>query len=107
MVRKAKTFAVQDLGLKATHNYESFVQLDAPCVSWAVSASHPLELKEKTWSFPIVGEVPYLGFFTKEAAEKKAQSLEEGESPRPDTWVRCVPAFSSQIGRAHVELQSH
>ncbi|HEY8279356.1 MAG TPA: aminopeptidase [Bdellovibrionota bacterium] len=95
MVGKAKAFAVNELGLKATKNYETFVQLDAPCVSWAVSASHPLLLEEKKWKFPIVGEIPYLGFFKKESAHKKAKELEEEETPKPDTWVRCVPAFSS------------
>jgi predicted aminopeptidase len=95
LVRKAKIFAVGDLGLHATKNYETYVQLDAPCVSWAVSASDPLRLEEKKWKFPIVGEVPYLGFFSKEGAEKEAARLRETEEPVPDTWVRCVPAFSS------------
>jgi len=95
IVRQAKAFAGQELGMKVTKNYETFVALDAPCVSWAVSASDPIELKEKKWKFPIVGEVPYLGFFTKEAAEKEAARLREKEAPVPDTWVRCVPAFSS------------
>ncbi len=95
MVKKAKAFAVKDLGLKATKNYETYVALDAPCVSWAVSAAHPLELVEKKWKFPIVGEVPYLGFFSKGDAEAEAKRLEASEQPKPDTWVRCVPAFSS------------
>lgn len=95
VVKQAKAFAVSDLGLHATKNYETFVQLDAPCVSWAVSAANPLVLEEKKWKFPIVGEVPYLGFFTKEGAEKEAKKIREGETPEPDTWVRCVPAFSS------------
>ncbi|MGZ3656411.1 MAG: aminopeptidase [Bdellovibrionota bacterium] len=95
MVKKAKAFAVSDLGLHATKNYETFVQLDGPCVSWAVSAAAPLALEEKKWSFPIVGEVPYLGYFTKAGAENEARKLEMEETPKPDTWVRCVPAFSS------------
>jgi|GEM_PF-4573167 len=95
VVNQAKAFAGSDLGMKITKNYETFVQLDAPCLSWAVSASDPIELVEKKWKFPIVGEVPYLGFFTKEGAEKEAARLKEKETPSPDTWVRCVPAFSS------------
>lgn len=95
LVKKAKAFAVSDLGLHATKNYETFVQLDGPCVSWAVSASHPVRLEEKKWKFPIVGEVPYKGYFTKEGAEEEAKRIRESESPEPDTWVRCVPAFSS------------
>jgi len=95
MVRKAKAFAVRELGLKATSSYETFVQLEAPCVTWAVSAAHPLLLEEKKWKFPIVGEVPYLGFFRKERAEEEARKLAAASEPAPDTWVRCVPAFSS------------
>lgn len=95
LVKKTKFFAVKELGLKATNNYTSFVDVGGPCVSWAVSASHPLLLEEKKWKFPIVGEVPYLGFFKKESAEKEAKRLATNEDPHPDVWVRCVPAFSS------------
>jgi predicted aminopeptidase len=94
VVAKAKDFAVREFGLKATKNYEQYVQLEEPCVIWAVAAAHPLELTEKKWKFPIVGEVPYLGFFKKESAEAEAARLKK-ENPTPDTWVRCVPAFSS------------
>lgn len=94
IVREAKAFAVS-LGLKATGSYDSYVQLDNPCLLWAVSAADPLELKEKKWKFPIVGEVPYLGFFRQQSAEDEARRLRESSSPSPDTWIRCVPAFSS------------
>lgn len=93
VVMKAKKFA-NELGLKSTSSYAKFVQLDAPCVIWAVSAADPLELKERKWSFPIVGAVPYLGFFYKDSAEAEASRL-AGEEVKPDTWIRCVPAFSS------------
>jgi len=96
-VIKAKNFAVNELGLKATTNYTKFVQLDGAYVSWAVSASNPLKLEEKKWRFPIVGEVPYIGFFSQKKAERFAENL-LGESSglvRPDIWIRGVPAFSS------------
>lgn len=95
VVGKAKHFAVKELGLSATKNYETFVQLDSPCVVWAVSAAHPLALEEKKWKFPFVGEVPYLGFFQKGSADEEAARIRAEEQPTPDTWVRCVPAFSS------------
>jgi predicted aminopeptidase len=94
IVKRAKEFAVHELGLHATKNYSTFVQLDAPCVVWAVSAADTLVLEERKWKFPIVGEVPYLGFFEKSSAEAQAKRL-EAEKSKPDTWVRCVPAFSS------------
>lgn len=94
VVKRAKDFAMKELGLNATRNYESFVQLDAPCVVWAVSAADALELKEQKWKFPIVGEVPYLGFFKQESAKAEEARL-KSQPQKPDTWVRCVPAFSS------------
>ncbi len=94
LVREAKAFAVE-LGLKATANYENFVKLDGPCLLWAVSAADPLELKEKTWHFPVVGEVPYLGFFRKQSAEDEAKRIQTLHQPAADVWVRCVPAYSS------------
>jgi predicted aminopeptidase len=94
LVKEAKAFAVE-LGLKATANYENFVALDGPCLLWAVSSAHPVELKEKLWKFPLVGEVPYLGFFKKSSAEQEASRIKNLEVPNPDVWVRCVPAYSS------------
>lgn len=95
VVGRAKGFAAAELGMKVTSNYETFVQLEAPCVVWALSASDPLKLEEKKWKFPVVGEVPYLGFYSKQRAEEEAVRLREREQPTPDTWVRCVPAYSS------------
>ncbi|MCO5144215.1 MAG: aminopeptidase [Oligoflexia bacterium] len=93
-VAEAKSFAVNDLGLRATSNYEKYVSLDGPCLLWAVSASHEVRLEEKKWHFPIVGSVPYLGFFQKNKAEAEVVKIQK-ESPDYDSWVRCVPAFSS------------
>lgn len=95
LVQEAKKFASDTLGLKATRSYENFVQLDAPFVSWAVSASLPYKLEEKKWKFPIVGELPYIGYFKKEKAEKFAEEVKKEASPPYDVWVRGVPAFSS------------
>ncbi len=95
-VEEVKGFASKELGLKATKNYTQFVKLDGDYVSWAVSASHPLKLEEKKWKFPIVGELPYIGFFQKEKAERFAKKTkEESAEENLDTWVRGVPAFSS------------
>lgn len=92
VVEKAKQFSTK-IGLKATHSYNNFVKLDGPCLIWAVAAAHPIFLEEKKWKFPIVGEVPYLGFFVESSAMAEARRLKERESA--DVWVRCVPAFSS------------
>ena len=91
-----KEFAARELGLKATKNYTSYVKLEGEYVSWAVSEAHPLRLEEKKWHFPIVGDIPYLGFFQEKKAHDYAENLRsESPEPKPDIWVRGVPAFSS------------
>ena len=63
--------------LEPTNNYTEFVQLDRPVVVYVVSASEPLKFQSVTWSFPIVGSVPYLGWFNRRDAKRQAQKLRE------------------------------
>jgi predicted aminopeptidase len=62
-------------GLRATGNYQQFVPLPRRAVVYSVVASDPLRFQAKTWWFPIVGEVPYLGFFDREDARAFADTL--------------------------------
>jgi predicted aminopeptidase len=61
--------------LRPTGNYHTFVQLDRPVVVHVVTASAPLAFRPKTWWFPIVGRVPYLGWFDKDQARLFADDL--------------------------------
>lgn len=79
-------------GLRATVNYTHYVDLRRPAVVWVVSASRPLKFEAKEWSFPIVGSFPYLGWFSREAAEEHARTIER------DGWevdVRGANAYST------------
>jgi predicted aminopeptidase len=79
-------------GIKPTGSYERFVQLDRPAVVFVVSASHPLRFETHTWWFPIVGSVPYLGWFNARDAERHASRLAE------DGWdvdLRGASAYST------------
>ena len=42
---------------------------------WNVSACDPLSFEPKVWWFPVVGVVPYLGFFSIEEASREEESL--------------------------------
>jgi predicted aminopeptidase len=79
-------------GLKPTPNYASYVQLDQPAVVWVVSACDPLEFKSRVWSFPVVGDFPYLGWFSLQDARGFAQEL-GGEGL--DVDVRGASAYST------------
>jgi len=78
--------------LKPTGNYEEYVDLDGPAVVWVVSAAKPLSFEQKTWWFPIVGSVPYLGWFNRRDAERHAERL-RGEGW--DVDLRGASAYST------------
>ena len=79
-------------GLRATSNYEDYVQLHRSAVVYVVTACEPLRFNAKTWSFPIAGSFPYLGWFDKRSAQDYAHDLEG------DGWdvdVRGASAYST------------
>jgi predicted aminopeptidase len=73
-VKEIKKFGERN-SLRPTGSYHRFVQLDRPVVVWVVTASDPLRFRSRTWWFPIVGRVPYLGWFDRDAAHEFAASL--------------------------------
>jgi predicted aminopeptidase len=92
LAEDAHHFAETDLGLAHTMNYTSYVQLDAPYVTWVVSASAKDELKHYLWKYPLVGEMPYKGFFDPEGARAQADEL---KADGLDTYIRGVSAYST------------
>ncbi|MBK7844749.1 MAG: aminopeptidase [Bdellovibrionales bacterium] len=88
----ARQFSEQNLGLKATQNYTTFADIGRPYVSWIVHASPAFELKHHLWKFPIVGSLPYKGFFSEEEAKQEAQIFSDQNF---DTYVRGVTAYST------------
>ena len=62
------------LGLASTDNY-SAVSLHWNRTIWNVSGCAPLSFTPRTWWFPIVGRVPYLGFFTEAGADRALAAM--------------------------------
>ena len=79
-------------GMAPTTNYQEYVDLPRNSVVYVVSAAPPLKLESLTWWFPIVGSVPYLGFFSADDAKQMARRLEaEGW----DVDLRTASAYST------------
>src|SRR5262249_41967930 len=78
--------------LTATENYVRYTQLDRDAAVYVVQAAPPLELKPRLWSFPIVGTVPYLGWFNVKDAKAYAQTLAQQGL---DVDVRGASAYST------------
>lgn len=83
---------IQDLGLKITKNYQSFVDLKRPYISHLLIVTPEYSLKTKKWWFPIVGSFPYKGFHSEKKADKAAQYFQKKNM---DTYVRGVTAYST------------
>ena len=89
---KARRFAFEDLQLRKTQNYATYIDLHRPYVSWVVHAAYKWELKNYLWSFPIIGDVPYKGYFSEDEAKQEAADMEQLGY---DTFYRGVSAYST------------
>ncbi len=92
LIAEIRRFAIDSLGLKDTENYTKVYDQKGQEIMWVVTASEAFKLKPKLWHFPIVGSVPYKGFFDKEKAKALRNELDkEGW----DTSVRNPGGWST------------
>jgi predicted aminopeptidase len=91
-VMEAREFAVSELGLGAGESYTTFVEVPSDTLALVLSAAYRDRLTPRTWWFPVVGHVPYRGFFDEKAARREQQRLEEEGF---DTYLRPTAAFST------------
>jgi predicted aminopeptidase len=92
LVLAARRFAQDSLHLKAGDSYTTYASLKSDTLAMIVSAAYKDRFQAYTWWFPIVGHVPYKGFFSEAKAWKEARKLEKKGL---DTYVRPTAAFST------------
>ena len=95
--RLALTLAVRDfaqhgLGLRVGDSYTTFAEVPADATVYVVSAARRDRLEMHRWAYPLVGRLPYRGFFDRRAAERQAAALARQDL---DTEVRPALAFST------------
>lgn len=92
VINDIRAFASDELGLSGTKNYTKYVELNRDYLAAVVSASAKDSFKRHEWWFPIVGSVPYKGFFNSEDAKKELEKLRKKDL---DVLMRPVDAFST------------
>ncbi|HEX3127309.1 MAG TPA: aminopeptidase [Thermoanaerobaculia bacterium] len=93
LVLAARTFAAERLGLAAKDTYTTFSDMgEGKSLLTVISASPKDSLTGYRWSYPVVGAIPYKGFFDEQAAEAEKRRL---ESLGYDTYLRPSGAFST------------
>lgn len=91
-IPEIKKYVEDELGIKSTSNYTTYSDIKRPYVVWSLTSAQKYDLQLKSWSFPIVGSFPYLGFFKKEMAEEwQMKEVQNGM----DTNLRGVTAYST------------
>ncbi|MBX3026052.1 aminopeptidase [bacterium] len=92
LVEPIRAYARDALGLRVGGSYRTVAAVDASQVVHVVTAAPRTRLQPLTWWFPIVGRVPYRGYFDAAEASRFAGDLERRGD---DTMVRPAVAFST------------
>jgi predicted aminopeptidase len=90
LVLAAREFAEKDK-FRCGGSFRYYTKIDGP-VSWLLTAVKRDAFVPYTWWFPIVGTVPYKGFFSLDEAQKAEKDLQDKGL---ETSVRPVEAFST------------
>ncbi|MGH7671160.1 MAG: aminopeptidase, partial [Gemmatimonadaceae bacterium] len=92
VVLAARAFAQDSLGLAAKQSFTTYSRLQHDTLVLVLSGAYRDRLAPITWWFPIVGRVPYKGYFDFAAAHAAARQLEaDGDDP----YLRPSAAFST------------
>ena len=92
VVLAARSFASDSIQLRARESFTTFSKLEHDTLVLVLSAAYRDRLKVYSWWFPIVGRVPYKGFFDFGAARSAARALDHDGF---DVYLRPSPAFST------------
>ncbi len=92
LVEEIRNFAIEELGLEKNKNYSTYLDLDQDVLAWVVSACDPLSFNTYLWNYPVMGKLPYKGFYRQKDAVKEGKKMVKKDQ---DVWIRGVEAFST------------
>ncbi len=112
LINEVRKYAIDSLGLKDTKNYKTLYDQKGEEIMWVVTASEPFRLKAKEWDFPVLGSVPYKGFFDKRLAlDLREELVKEGwdvSIRNPGGWSTLGwftdPILSKMLERSEGDL---
>lgn len=88
---EARQFGIDHLGLRGGAEFTRYVDPGGP-VAYNLTAADKTALRIRRWRFPLVGAVPYLGFFKRKDVEAEAKRL---TAAGLDVYIRPVGGYST------------
>ncbi len=112
LIKEIRRYAIDSLHLKDSKNYNAVYDLKGRPTAYVVQACEKYRIKKYLWKFPVVGKLPYKGFFDEEDAKKEVAWLEnQGYDTRiahPSGWSTMGwftdPVLSTMLRRSEGEL---
>ena len=92
LVLATRAFARDSLGLNVGESFSTYSETGRDTLTLVVSGAYRDRLKSYTWWFPIVGRVPYKGYFDFGEARRQERAL---NARGFDTRLGAVSAFST------------
>jgi predicted aminopeptidase len=92
LVLAARAFAADSLGLRVKGSFTMYTKLEKDTLVLVLSGAYQDRLEPVTWWFPIVGSVPYKGYFDFKEAVRARDALRKRGF---DAFLRPSPAFST------------
>src|SRR5262249_14346118 len=92
LVLEARRFAEAALSLSAGKSFTQFTQLDRDTLVLVLSAAPKDQLIQYTWLFPVVGRLPYKGYFDYAQGRSEAERMAKNGY---DVNLRPAAAFST------------
>jgi predicted aminopeptidase len=92
LVQQARQYAVESLGLRAKESFTTYTKLDSDTLVLVLTVAYRDRLAMRTWWWPVVGRVPYKGFFDFGAGRAEQDRYERDGF---DTELRPSAAFST------------
>jgi predicted aminopeptidase len=92
LVLDARAYAAWALELKVGKSFTSFSQLDSDTLVLVLSTAYRDRLENYRWWFPVVGSVPYKGYFDFGRARAEERRFQDRGF---DTYLRPASAFST------------
>jgi len=92
LVLGAREFAAESLGLRAGRSFTQYADIGRDTLLLLLTGARRDTLAPVTWWFPVVGRVPYKGFFDWAAARAAADGLRRDDR---DAYLRPAGAFST------------